>query len=241
MKSMFVAMILILITAAPVWCESSVWIAKTDSSVMYLGGTIHLLRDSDRPFPPEFDRAYDASETIILETDFGKLLDPATQQAMIAKSMYTDGRTLDKVLSAEAYKKLSEFLSARGIPIAQMNNIKPSMIILTVMTLELQKMGVGEGIDAFYYQKATTDKKTIETLETIEEQIEIITSVGDGKESAVVIQNVEEIEGIGGIFEKMVAGWKNGDESILLYLLEKDLKLNFPKLHKMLVVDRNMK
>ena len=73
MKNVFASMILSLLMTAPALCETSIWIAKTDTSVMYIGGVIHILRESDRPFPPEFDKAYDASEILVLETDYDEL------------------------------------------------------------------------------------------------------------------------------------------------------------------------
>jgi len=49
MKKLIPCLIIGLLLAAPVLSETSVWIAKTDSSVLYIGGTIHLLRTTDLP------------------------------------------------------------------------------------------------------------------------------------------------------------------------------------------------
>jgi len=147
MKKVIVSLVLILLTAAPAFCETSVWIAKTDSTVMYIG-------------PPEFDRAYEASEILVFETDIARLANPETQQAIMAKSTYADGRTLDKILSADVYKKLEELCTKNGLPLASMNQFKPSIIMITLLGLELQKLGVNqEGIDAFYHAKATPRRR----------------------------------------------------------------------------------
>jgi uncharacterized protein YbaP (TraB family) len=242
MKKFIACLIFSLLLATPALCETSVWIANTDSSVMYIGGTIHLLRASDLPFPPEFDRAYDASELLIFEADIAGLQKPETQQAVMAKSMYTDGRTLDKVLSAEAYEELGKYCTAAGIPLASMNQLKPSIIALTLMMLEIQKLGIDqEGIDVFYYGKATTDKKPVEGLETVEEQVDMITSMGDGNESEFILHNIDELKNMGELFDKLVTAWKSGDEKTLNDVFLKDLEQKFPKLFTALIVDRNMK
>jgi uncharacterized protein YbaP (TraB family) len=238
---MIVFLVLILLMAAPALCETSVWIVKTDSSVMYIGGTIHLLRESDRPFPPEFDRAYNASEILVFETDFVQLSTPEIQQAIMAKATYSDGQRLDKVLSAEAYKKLEEYCTEKGLPMASMNQFKPSMIMMTMMGLEFLKLGIDqEGIDAFYHSKAMSDKKAIECLETVEDQVEIITSMGDGNESAFILYSIDEMSEMGEGFDRLVTAWKTGDESTLLDLFFKEVKQNFPKLYKMMFIDRNL-
>ncbi|MEE9443742.1 MAG: TraB/GumN family protein [candidate division Zixibacteria bacterium] len=241
MKMMIASLVLSLLIAVPALCETSVWIAKTDSSVMYIGGTIHILRESDRPFPPEFDRAYNASEILVFETDIAQLQSIETQQAVMAKAMYTDGRTLDKVLSPEVYKKLDECCTENGLPLASMNQLKPSLIIITLLGMELKKLGADqEGIDAFYHGKATADKKSIKGLETIEEQVKMMTSLGDGNENAFILYSIDDMEKIEEKFTKMLTAWKAGDEVTLYDLFIKEIKQLFPKIFKSIIVDRNM-
>lgn len=241
MKKAIAFIILSLLMVAPALCETSIWVAKTDTSVMYIGGAIHILRESDRPFPPEFDKAYNASEILIFETDFDKLGSPETQQAIMAKSVYTDGQTLDSVISAEAFKKLDELCTELGLSLASMNQLKPSIIMVTLAMLKLQKLGVNqEGIDTYYHNKAKTDKKSIEKLETIDEQIEAITSMGEGNESAFVLYSINDMDKIEVLFDEMVKAWKTGNETILYDLFLKELKQDFPKLFKVMFLDREM-
>ena len=37
---------------------ASIWLVRSGDNVIYLGGTVHLLRPSDYPLPDEFDEAY---------------------------------------------------------------------------------------------------------------------------------------------------------------------------------------
>ena len=241
MKKTIASLVLCLLMAAPALCETSVWIAETDSSVMYLGGTIHILRESDRPFPPEFDRAYNASEILVFEADYDQLKSPEFNQTIMARAVYSDGQTLDRVLSAEAYKKLGEYCATNGLDLTMMNQYKLWMVVISLLTMKLQKMGADqEGLDAFYHGKATTDNKSIKELETIEEQIKVLTTMGDGNESAFILYSIEDLKKASETFEKMVAAWKTGDEKTLLDLIINDIKEKFPELYKMLFVDRNM-
>jgi hypothetical protein len=57
MKKILLGMALVLLICTPSWAESSVWKIQKDNSVMYLGGTFHLLRPSDFPLPPRIRRS----------------------------------------------------------------------------------------------------------------------------------------------------------------------------------------
>ncbi len=240
MNRLVASSILVLLMATPALCETSIWVARTDSSVTYIGGTIHLLRASDRPFPPEFDTVYGASDILVFEVDLADVATPEFQRALLSKASYTDGRTLDQVLSAEAYRKLKEYCDENGIPLASMNQMKPGMVALSLVALELMKLGVDqEGIDLYYHGKATADDKTIQGLETIEEQIDLVTAMGDGNESAFILYNLDEMHKMGDMFDKMVAAWKTGDMDTLDDMFLEEMQQEFPKLYDMMIVERN--
>jgi uncharacterized protein YbaP (TraB family) len=208
---------------------------------MYIGGTVHLLRASDYPLPKEFDEAYEKADLLVFETDLAELSNPETQQAIMAKGAYTDGRTLDKVLSTEAYKTLEQYCTGVGLPMASLNQFKPSMVILTLLGLELQKLGVSqEGVDLYYYRKSIEDEKKYEGLETVEEQIDLITSMGAGDESNYIIFSIRDLKRTGEVINDLITSWKKADEEKMKELLQKELKEKFPGLYKAFIVDRNM-
>lgn len=105
MKKIFLNIALVMLICTQAWAESSVWKIQKDNSVMYLGGTFHLLRPSDFPLPPEFAEAYQASDLLVFETDLGKFNEPSAQEKLLAKAVYADGSTIDQHLSAK--KKLN--------------------------------------------------------------------------------------------------------------------------------------
>jgi len=49
---------------------------------VFQGGTFHLLTPADYPLPREYDIAYNASNTLVLETDLEKFRDPAFQPTL---------------------------------------------------------------------------------------------------------------------------------------------------------------
>ena len=153
MKKILLSIMLVLLICTQSLAESSVWKVQKDESVIYLGGAFHLLRQSDFPLPIEFDKAYRASDILVLETDLGKLIQPSTQQKLMSKAMYTDGSTIDQHLSPQTYRLLDEYCSSNSIPLAAIKQFKPSIVVVTITVMELAKLGVTqEGVDLFFYQ-----------------------------------------------------------------------------------------
>jgi len=231
---------LVLFACAGAAAESSVWKAQKGTTVIYLGGTFHVLRETDFPLPPEFDQAYKASQVVVFETDLDKLLEPATRQRLLAKAVYNDGSTVDKHLSAKAYAELNAYAEANDIPLQAFGRFKPSMLMTTLTLMELMKLGVTQqGVDSVYHARAKTDKKGVEALETVDQQIDYIVSMADGDENAFVDYSIEEMKTLKEQFEFLVGAWRTGDTGKLDELLDGELRAEQPRIYNKLIVERN--
>ncbi|MBW2014000.1 MAG: TraB/GumN family protein, partial [Deltaproteobacteria bacterium] len=74
-----------------------------------------------------------------------------------------DNLSLDKVLSPQTCDLLRRYCETLGIPVFSLNKFKPSMVVLTLLGLELQKLGIDQtGVDNYFYHKATMEGKKIE-------------------------------------------------------------------------------
>lgn len=240
MKRVILGIVLVLSACSGAWAESSVWKAQKGTTVIYLGGTCHVLREKDFPLPTEFDRAYRASQVVVFETDIGKLQDPEFQQKLLTKAVYGDGSTIDKHLSAKTYAGLSAYAEANGIPIQSLDRFKPSMVMTALTLLELMKLGVTQqGVDNVYYARATADKKSVEGLETIDRQIDYIISMADGNEDAFVDYSIAEMKDVKEQFDLLVAAWRTGDAGKLDELMSGELRAHQPQMYKRLIVERN--
>jgi uncharacterized protein YbaP (TraB family) len=222
--------------------ESSVWKVQNGKSVIYLGATFHILRETDYPLPLEFDKAYKGSKIVVFETDIGRLQDPSTQQKLLAQAMYTDGSTVDKHLSTQAYGKLSAYCESNSIPLQALKQFKPSVLMVTLTVMELMKLGVTQqGVDLFFYGLANKDKKIVEGLETVEEQINYIVSMADGIEDDFVTHSIDDMKTVKEQFENLANAWRKGDAKNLDELMHAELKTKMPEVYKKLITDRNSK
>lgn len=225
---------------SPVMAASSVWKAQKGATTIYLGGTFHLLRDGDYPLPPEFDLAYRAADTLVLETGIDRLRDPAMQQKLLQIGVYGDGSTIDRHLSPGTYARLKAYCTANRVPLQALQAMKPPLLMATVTLLELSRIGVSrQGVDQFFLARAQQDGKTVETLETVDEQMNFLASLADGNEDEFIAQALEEMKTVREQFETMVSAWRSGDTDRLAGLLTSEMKAGQPRIYQRLIVDRN--
>ncbi|MBE9504910.1 MAG: TraB/GumN family protein [Proteobacteria bacterium] len=242
MKRLILFVLIFLTASQTAFADTSIWKVQSDKSVLYLGGTVHLLRQSDYPLPVEYDKAYEKAALLVFEADIADLYKPETQQLLVSKGLYRDGTSLETVLSPEAYGALKKYCESAGIPVLSFNKFKPSMVMLTLLGQELQKMGIGKsGVEEYYFRKANADKKPVKGLENIDEHIELITSMGKGNESNFILHSIKDLKEAERIINALIDGWREGDEKKLYELFIKEMKDEFPNLYKTLLVDRNRK
>lgn len=240
LKKTVLSIILVLILCSQALAETSVWKVQKGGSVMYLGGTFHLLRQSEYPLPVEFEKAYRASNVLVFETNIGKLKDPVTQQKLMEKAMYNNGATIENYLTNSTYKRLAEYCAASGLPLENLKQFKPAMIALTLTFVELAKLGVSpEGADMFFYQKALQDKKAMNKLESVDKQIQFITAMGEGYEDAFITYSLKDLNVIKQKYEEMVNAWKTGNDKQTEALILNELRKKMPIIYKELLLDRN--
>lgn len=222
------------------FAQTSVWQVIKGDSKIYLAGTIHLLRQQDYPLPAAFEQAFEASQSLHFETDIGAMSDMGLQQRMLQQLTYQDGRTLSTVLSAEAYTALSEYAAGTGIPLAMLQTFKPGLLISTLSVMEFQKLGfTPQGVDAYFYSKAMGEGKFRGELETIDEQIAMLASMGDGYESEFVMYSIRDFAQLGSVIESMVQAWREGNTESLRAEFVAPMLTETPDLYENLLVNRN--
>ena len=199
-----------------------------------------MLSQSDYPLPPEFEKAYSRSEKLVFETDIQESKTQEFQEEALKKMVYTDGRNLKMVLSEAMYLELEQHLSNRSIPIANLINFKAGAVAITLVVIEMQRLGiVAKGVDEFYSSKALKDQKELGELETIDEQLELISRMGEGQEDALIADALRDINEMPEKWLSIKDAWRHGDYNELAEVVVAPMKKDFPELYNELVVKRN--
>ena len=238
-----VALVLfVLFTASGVGAESSVWVVRSSKANVYLAGSFHMLKASDYPLPAEFFTAYQDSRKIIFEVPPGEMENQEYMGEFLSEAIYNDGTTLKEHISSAAYAKVESFCKERNYPLEQYQLLKPTLFVMTLTVLEMNRISADppKGIDYFFKEKAMQDGKATGSLETVDQQINLLTSMDASVGSEQILESIDEFKQIEVMLGEYLAVWRKGDEAKMEELYIKELKL-YPKLYQPLIVDRNNK
>lgn len=220
--------------------DSSVWKITKGDQTLYLGGTIHVLRASDFPLPVEFEQAYARSDTLVFETDLHGTQDAAFAAALADKMFLPSGKTLADILKPSTHAALKRYLSSQGHDIRTFESLQPWMVMLTLTQFKLSRLGIDQnGVDAYYSRKALQEKKTQRHLETPEEQIALITRIGQGEEDAMILQTLHEMEMIPEMIHWLVSDWREGKTDRIQKELVETMKEESPRMYREILKNRN--
>lgn len=235
-----VLVILMLVGIKAAQADAPVWKVVKGENQLFIGGTLHLLSKSDYPLPEAFESAYRQSAMVVFEADMEKMQSPEFQQLLQSKVVYTDGRTLKTVLKEATYQALAQNISSRGLTMARFDRLKPGMMAITLTLLELQRLGlIGTGVDEFFNLRARNDRKAIGQLETAEEQLAFLSTMGDGREDDLITHTLRDIQRLPQLMASLKAVWRQGDRSKIKDLAITPIKNDFPKVYDQLLVQRN--
>ena len=237
----FLLTFIVLMLSNNVSADTSVWEVKFDSNTVYLGGTVHLLRPSDYPLPEEYEQAYQASSKIYLETDLSSMNELSVQTKMLEQLTYQNARSLKTVLNEEAYTALSDYMVEIGMPLMMMENFKPGMVISTLQVMEFQRNGfTPQGVDVYFNNRAIEDATTLGQLESIQEQIGFLASMGEGNESEFILLSIRDLEETTEIMNDMIAAWRTGNNDQLAAMFVTEMQNEAPDLYDTLLRQRNL-
>ena len=237
-----VSVCMAVLSISPAIADTSVWSVRSGDNVIYLGGTVHLLRPGDYPLPDEFEETYQASSELYFETDIAAMSDLSVQAQLLQQLTYSDDRSLRTVLSDEAYTALSAYTQTAGLPIVMLEKFKPELLISTLQILVFQSMGfTPQGVDAFFHTRAVADGKAEGQLETVQEQIGFIAAMGEGNESEFILLSLKDLTETGNVIDGMIGAWRSGDAQGLSELFVEDMKVEAPALYDTLLLERNLK
>ncbi len=148
--------------------KNTLWRVSSGENSVYLLGSLHLLKRENYPLNASIEKAFDDSQTLVLEVDMKSMTDPTTQQMMLSRSMLPQGDSLDKWISQETYELASEKTKELGLDISALRQLKPWFFAMTLTVIKLKTLGFNpqDGLDMYFFSRAKKSGKQILGLET---------------------------------------------------------------------------
>ncbi|WHO73869.1 TraB/GumN family protein [Rhizobium sp. BT03] len=200
-------------------------IEKAGLQPSWLLGSMHVTDPRVLALPPRAQAAHDAANTIIIESD--EILDERkATAALLARpelTMFTDGTTIDKLLSPEDYKRLETGLKQRGIPLGAVSRMRPWMISSAVALPACEIARKAKGVQ-FLDQKIATDAvaqgKQVKGLETLAEQIQAMADLPIEFHLKSLIETLELGDKMSDVVETMTDLYLSGDIGLTMPMLK---------------------
>ncbi len=227
------------------WADASghpvtLWRIEGRSNVVYLLGSIHLLRAEDLPLPTVIDAAYEDAEVLIMELDMDDMDAAAAQRVFSEQGVLRDGTTLRDLMGEEMYANAVAAAEAIDIPIEMLSRSEPWLAAITVEMMALYRIGFSPmlGIEMQMTSKAVGDGKPIEGLENVYEQLQFLDGLSIDAQRDMLMQTLQEGATIGETIDEMIRAWRHGDiDTLEAGLL--DAFAEHDELRDVLVTQRN--
>ena len=216
------------------------WKATSGGNTIYLLGSIHAGSKGMYPLPKEFEDAFAASSTLIVEVDVNKVDKQKMQAMMLSKGMYAGDDSLWDHVSPETRKLVEQFCDKYQLPAGSFANLKPWAVAISASLLPMVKAGMDPslGVDQHFLDKVDQGgkKKTVVEIESAEGQLNLISGFSEELQEKLLALALEQSNKPLEI-KKLEDLWMSGDVAGVEAAMKEDA--GPPEFEKAMVHDRN--
>jgi uncharacterized protein YbaP (TraB family) len=197
--------------------KSFLWKVHAGSKVLYLAGSVHALGADAYPLSAAYENAFNAAGTLVEEINLAEAEQLAAAPMLLAKGLYTDGRTFESAVGKDTVTLVATRLKDTGIPVEMIRTMKPWMVMLLITAFEAQKAGLDAslGLDKYFFDKARAAGKPVLALETAESQIDRFDTMPESLQEQMLRSTLSELEVQRSSIAAMIGAWRNGDAAAL--------------------------
>src|SRR5688572_26486208 len=184
------------------------WSLQGKTNKVYLLGSMHLLKESEK-LPAAIDSAYADADALIMELDMDDLDPLQTQQVALELAVQPEGRTLQQQLGPKVYEQVTAKTRALGVEPAMLDRFQPWFAAITLVQVQLMKLGFDPeaGVEKRLTRRAADDDKKIQGLETVREQLEIMARLPEKQQREFLLYSVNDAQRMATEVDALLASW----------------------------------
>jgi uncharacterized protein YbaP (TraB family) len=197
--------------------KSFVWKVHAGSKVLFLAGSVHALGADAYPLAAAYENAFAAAGTLVEEINLAEAEQLAAAPVLLAKGLYTDGRTFEGAVGKDTATQVTNHLKDAGIPPEMIRTMKPWMVMLMITVFEAQKAGLDAalGLDKYFFDKARAAGKPVLALETAESQIDRFDKMPESLQEQMLRSTLSELDAQRNSVSAMINAWRTGNAAAL--------------------------
>ena len=136
------------------------------------------------------------------------------------------GQALESVVSPATFALVSRRVADLGMPVEPLKRFKPWMLALTLLSLEWLKAGFDPdlGLDKHFYDRARTEGKPVQGLETLDFQISRFDEMTPNEQDRLLTQTLKELDTQRTSVTTLANAWKAGDASTIERIVLQDVR-----------------
>lgn len=229
--------------AAPVVAgppQPAVWAVRDADSTIYLYGTIHLRKKGAPWSGPVAERALQEASEVWTELEINPAAEAAAQQ-LVAQYGLDPANKLSAKLTPERAQQLKQIAESMGLPMAQLETMKPWLASLTLSLVPMMRAGYdpANGVDRNVDRAAEAAGKKMRWFETGAEQIRFLAGFDEAVQVQMLQDSLDEVAEGPALLARMEAAWDVGDDATLANDMVAEMKRDYPALYDVLLRRRN--
>lgn len=214
-------LMLVLVMAGTCLAEADsnfLWQVEEVDSDVYLMGSFHLLPEGYYPLEDTIETAFEESEFLAVEVNVLDVDQAEVEAIEYETGFYSGDEKLSDNIDEELFQKAKEKVEILGVTEAVLDQLKPWYVGLLIGQLQLYELDFTpeQGVETYFLNKAAEQEKEILELESIEEQLYMLSGLSSEVQIASLEAELEEIEEFDGQeLNEMVEAWSAGDKERL--------------------------
>lgn len=188
----------------------ALWVVRDADTTVYLFGTIHVLPPGVQWLDGPVRRAFDASDTLVLEVVTGDKAEMA--KALQGLAVDGDGPPLTQKLDAPTLVRYRALLGSLGVSPDTLERFHPwyAAVFLSVAPLEKLGYSTDAGVEDGLKRAAAEAGKRVQAFETIDEQLGYFASLPEPVQLRYLSITIDEASKAEDEINRMTRDWSAG-------------------------------
>ncbi len=246
LSKLSLSLLFLLLFSSLLNAKSILYKVTSNSSTVYVLGSIHLAKPELYPLDKAIKKAYASSDALVVELDPGSPHSlQVIQDVMMTQGMYPPGKSLKSELTPKTYKMLEAYMQQTGLSLEIMQPMRPWTVMLQLSVMEMLRLGYSPelGIDNHFLQLAKRNKKKVLEIESAEEQMALLSKNDKTFQDLMLRYTLESMHEMEPLLEKMFTSWKEGDAATLATVVDSSLVVDprLTQIYDALITKRNDK
>ena len=195
------------------------WRFTSNTSTLYLAGSLHLLKQGLYPLPTQYEQAFNLSNKLVLEVTTDHFSPCEIYAKTQAAARLTKQRYLRESFSAQDYSQLASTAALYGVPLQALQSYKPAMVYTQLSLMGFIALGYDPDLGVEEHFSKSKASKDILQLESFDRQLGFLFAQPMATQIAVLMDTVKQFNEIETVASDLVRAWAAGDDATMATLI----------------------